>query len=517
MKRRLGILIGSLLGITVFCQSPNIIWQKSFGGIGTEHARKIIQTTDAGYIIAGETQSNDGDVTGNHGKSDIWVVKINAAGTILWQKTYGGTNGDDAFGIQQTTDGGYVIAGSTESNDGDVTGNHGGWDLWLIKTDGSGTILWQKTLGGTKGDGGGVNVHQTKDGGYIVACSSESNDGDVSGNHGSEDFWVIKLDASGKIIWQKSLGGSAWDEVHDIRQTTDGGYIVAGMTSSNNGDVKGFHGDVDLWVIKLDPNGAILWQKALGGLGFDEAFGIQQTKNGEYIVAGYAMSNEGDVTNNHGFNDLWIVMLKANGDIAWQRALGGTGFDEANSVQQTTDAGFIVAGFSNSKDGDVSGNKGSNDFWLVKLSACRDVVWQKCLGGSDYDFADCVLQTSDGGYIVAGSSNSKDGNVSGNHGNSDFWIVKLEKENLSGAGTENTGILVVYPNPFKNEISIQTKGCSMESFDYKIVDEKGRTVSSGKSKFNEQMHLENLSAGNYIIQIVTESGVKSSEKLIKSK
>ncbi len=401
--------------------APRIIWQKALGGSSFDEANSIQQTADGGYIVAGYTWSDDGDVSENNGRYDFWIVKLDSNGNIEWQKALGGSSFDVANSVQQTADGGYIVAGYTASNNGDVNGSeyHGGTDFWVVKLDSDGNIKWQKVLGGSNDDEAN-SVQQTTDGGYIVAGYTESDDGDY-------DFWVVTLDNSGNIAWQKALGGSDWDVAHSIQQTTDGGYIVAGYTNSNDGDVSGNHGNSDFWVVKLDSNGNIVWQKALGGSSYDEAYSIQQTTDGGYIVAGYTESNDGDVSGSgyHGGYDFWVVKLDSNGNKQWQKALGGSGNDEAYSIQQTTDGGYIVAGYTWSNDGDVSGNHGNDDFWVVKLDRNGNIVWQKALGGSFSDGAYSIQQTADGGYIVAGYTWSNDGDVSGSHGNDDFWVVKL--------------------------------------------------------------------------------------------
>jgi len=298
------------------------------------------------------------------------------APNIEWQKALGGSNDDEAYSVQQTSDGGYIVAGSTRSNDGDVSGNHEEvwwlvWDFWVVKLDRYGDIEWQKCLGGSDSDWA-ESIQQTSDGGYIVAGYTGSNDGDVSGNHGEKDFWVVKLDRYGNIKWQKALGGSDSDWAYNIQQTSDGEYIVAGYTGSNDGDVSGNHGEKDFWVVKLDRYGNIEWQKCLGGSGGggsggDYAYSVQQTSDGGYIVAGETWSNNGDVSGYHGGGDVWVVKLDRYGDIKWQKCLGGSSWDWAYSIQQTNDGGYIVAGLTRSNDGDVSGNHGEKDFWVVKL------------------------------------------------------------------------------------------------------------------------------------------------------
>jgi hypothetical protein len=423
LKNGLGLLL-LFFSLSLNAQIA-IEWQKCLGGTNWDYAYSIHQTTDGGYVVAGWTASNDGDVSGNHGGADYWLVKLDAAGNIQWQKCLGGTNWDYAYSIHQTTDGGYVVAGTTGSNDGDVSGNHGNYDYWVVKSDASGNIQWQKCLGGT-GDDYAYSIQQTTDGGYVVAGWTASNDGDVSGYHGGWDYWVVKLDASGNIQWQKCLGGTSNDEANSIQQTTDGGYVVAGRTESNNGDVSGNHGGRDYWVVKLNASGNIQWQKCLGGTSGETAYSIQQTTDGGYVVAGQTLSNDGDVSGNHSFiSDYWVVKLDASGNIQWQKCLGGTGGEQAYSIHQTTDGGYMVAGYSTSNDGDVSGNHGGRDYWVVKSDASGNIQWQKCLGGTGDDYAYSIQQTTDGGYVVAGFTDSYDGDVSGNHGNWNYWIVKF--------------------------------------------------------------------------------------------
>jgi len=186
--------------------APAIEWQKSLGGIIDDVAYCVQQTSDGGYIVGGYAVSNNGDVSLNHGNNDYWIVKLDASANITWQKCLGGSNVDKGYSVEQTSDGGYIVAGESLSIDGNVTGNHGSYDCWIVKLDANGNIMWQKSLGGTLHDSGN-SIQQTKDGGFILAGFSYSNDGDVTGNHGNRDFWIVKLDSAGNITWQKSLGG----------------------------------------------------------------------------------------------------------------------------------------------------------------------------------------------------------------------------------------------------------------------------------------------------------------------
>ena len=511
------VILILFLGTAIFAQ-PHIIWQKSLGGSNDDWAQSIQETIDGGFIMAGYSSSNDGDVSGNHGSADYWVVKMKYTGSIVWQKCFGGSFWDGAYSIQQTFDGGFIVAGWSKSNDGDVSGNHGGGDYWIVKIDSSGNIEWQKCLGGSSKDIA-YSIQQTIDGGFIVAGRSRSNDGDVSGNRGSDDYWVVKLDSSGNIEWQKCLGGSLWDRAYSVQQTADGGFIVAGWSKSNDGDVIGNHGGGDCWIVKLKSSGEIAWQKCLGGSGCDIAYSIQQTTDGGFILAGLSHSNDGDVSGNHGGGDCWVVKIDSFGDIEWQKCLGGSNYDEAHFVKQTIDDGFIVAGYSKSNDGDVSGNHGGDDCWVVKLNSSGYIEWQKCLGGSNRDWVYDIQQTADGGFIVAGLSESNDGDVSGNHGGIDCWVVKLSPTGVSeDIIVPQQFKLSVFPNPFNSSCVITApSGAKVE-----IYDLQGRVVSKGIQPFAESQGErtfiwqpdETIQSGVYIVRATMENGRKKVKRVV---
>ncbi|MCC7436869.1 MAG: T9SS C-terminal target domain-containing protein [Armatimonadetes bacterium] len=435
---------------------PAIQWQKSLGGSNDDEAYSIAPTSDGGYIVAGWSESTDGDVTGHHGSSnysDYWIVKLTSTREIEWRKSLGGSRDDEANSIAQTGDGGYIVAGYTYSNDGDVTGHHGASDSWVVKISSSGLIEWQQTLGGS-GHERAIAIEQTADSGYIVAGYSSSTDGDVTKHHGEFDYWIMKLKSTGQVDWQTSLGGNGNDVATSIKQTTDSGYIVAGWSASTNGDITDHHGGHDYWVVKLTSTGVIEWQKSLGGSGDDYAASIQQTADGGYIVAGTSASTDGDVTGRHGassFPDYWIVKLASTGGVEWQKSLGGKRYDGATSIKQTTGGEYILAGLSASTDGDITGNHGGSDCWIVRLTSTGKTVWQVSLGGSGDDWVNSIEQVSDGEYIIAGGSKSTDGDVTGNHGDTDYWIVKLgygtSDVPLQAEPTAGLASISVVPNP----------------------------------------------------------------------
>src|SRR6478752_7773920 len=410
MKKFFILMILLLMSVSfLFAQTPDLQKAGSFGGSENEFAYEIHQTADRGYIVAGQTASNNGNVSGNHGDEDFWILKLNSNGSIKWQKALGGFGDESAFSIQQTTDGGYIATGQAGFSSGQVTGNHGILDVWVVKLDANGNLTWQRSYGGSNRDFANC-IRQTTDGGYIVAGGSFSNDGDVSGHHGPNiyaDYWILKLDGSGNIQWRKTYGGSKGDIAMSIRQTTEGGYIVAGNSASTDGDVRNVHDSVygDFWILKLSAQGNIQWQKAFGGSDYEQANSIEQTTDGGYVAMGWNRSpNNGDVTGNHGNYDFWVVKMNANGSMQWQKSLGGSEGDLGYSIKQTADSGYVVAGGTLSNNGDVSGMHGKEDFWLAKINSTGSLLWQKTLGGSEYEEARSVDITNDGGYVIAGFS-----------------------------------------------------------------------------------------------------------------
>jgi uncharacterized repeat protein (TIGR01451 family) len=413
---------------------PVIDWQRTFGGSDYDAGVGISETSDGGSICIGSTRSIDGDVTGFHGgNSDMWIVKLEENGNLQWQKCYGGSLGDDGNYIQQVSDG-YIACGSSESNNGDVSGNHGYYDFWIVKIDTAGNLQWQKSYGGSGGESA-IVIKQTPDGGYITAGTTYSNDGNVIGQHGNRDYWVVKMDASGNLQWQKCLGGSQDDFGYGLDLTFDGGYVIAGSTQSVDGDVSNNNGTNDYWVVKLNSSGNIVWDKNYGGTMLDGAYSIVQTPDSGFIMNGETSSTDGDVTGLIGVYDYWIVKIDKNGILQWQKCLGGLSTDMGWAIQPTSDGGYIASGRTYSSDSLVTGFHGNVDTWIVKLDSAGNLLWKKSIGGTGEEIPYITIQTSDGSYMIAGSTSSNNGDVSNYHGGLyDMWIVKLTEKFNSVTG-----------------------------------------------------------------------------------
>ena len=416
------------LNSAAFSQNRQVKLSSIFGGANEDVAKDIAVTSDKGYIIVGDTKSL---LPGFHLGYDIYVVKLDIKGDTIWTRCLGGNDTDKAIGVEETDDKGYLIAGYTYSADGDVEENHGLYDYWLVKLNSNGDKLWTKNYGGSSYDVlRGLN--KTSDGGFILAGKTSSSNGDISGKNGLEDFWIVRLNSEGDTMWTKCFGGSKYEEAFAITETSDNGFITVGYTNSFDGDVSGPHGEADYWALKLSNTGELLWANCYGGSSYEYAWAVEEIPaDTGYIVAGYSRSIDGDVHGNHGNNDFWLLMLNSSGDTIWTRSLGGSGTDEAKSIQFDSDTTFIVAGTTSSIDGDVTNNKGGRDYWIVKLNLLGDTLWTKCLGGTSNDYALAADLRSNNNIVIAGKSTSVDMDVPSNRGGYDYWMVEYGCDDFS--------------------------------------------------------------------------------------
>jgi hypothetical protein len=339
-------------------------WQKVYEGANPNENRGIQQTRDGGYIIACSAMVNGFD------SSNFYLLKIDASGNLTWKKTFGGTQYAVATAVQQTSDGGYIVTGGISPYAA------GGWHVYLLKTDSSGNQMWNSTYGGTKEDFGS-SVQQTRDGGYIIA-------GDTSSfGAGGYDVCLVKTDSSGKLIWQETYGGPEEDDGLSVQQTRDGGYIISGGSTSFGS------GSFDVYLVKTDPSGKQLWQGTYGA-GVGES--VQQTTDDGYIIGGSTGAFGA------GGTDFYLVKTDSSGKQMWNSTYGGALDEGGFSVQQTTDGGYILGGETRSF------GAGDLDVYLVKTDSLGRLMWQRTFGGSGLDTCTVVRQTSDGGYIVAGGT-----------------------------------------------------------------------------------------------------------------
>lgn len=429
------LLVCYLVSTNVFAQ-PSIDWQNTIGGSNEDQLKSVQQTADGGYIFGGYSNSGiSGDkTTASFGGFDYWIVKTSSTGIIEWQNTIGGNDTDYLTTILQTADGGYIAGGYSSSGiSADKTeASMGGYDYWVVKLSSTGSIQWQNTIGGNSADVL-TCILQTDDGNYVLGGNSSSGiSGDkTDSTYGYSDYWILKLNSIGSILWQKDIGGSKTDQLTCLQQTSDGGYIAGGWSLSGiSGSKSEESQQEDYWLVKLGAGGKIIWQNTIGGANTDELASVHQTSDGGYILGGNSFSDaSGDKSeDSNGSNDFWIVRLTNTGNILWDETIGGSVADLCEFVTET-DGGYLVIGYSESdSSGDKRKNsKGASDYWALKLNDEAEIQWQHTIGGNSNDFLNDCRQTADGGIIMVGTSEStiSGDKTEGVSGINDYWVVKL--------------------------------------------------------------------------------------------
>lgn len=406
-----------------------IQWVKTFGGSDEELVRGLFATSDGGVVVVGNTKSSGGDITDKrYLEEDIWLSKYDVNGNLVWSKTYGGNLDDLGYSIIENSDSSLTVAGYSKSSDGDVPSNLGMHDFFIFKTDANGNLIWKKSYGYMSHDHA-HKIISTSDGGYFITGFADYAGLGRSGNvtmHGVGEYYGIKLNASGEKEWDVYFGGTQNDRVYDVLESNDRGLIMVGYSESSDFDVTDNHGSYDYWVLKINSTGNLVWKKSFGGSGLDQAYGIAKSVNNTYLIAGTSNSTDGDITSNKGNNDVWVVNIDDNGNKIWDRSFGGTGFDFANSISALSNGNFVISGHTRSSDLDINDNKGENDFWALIISPSGRLLWQKTFGGSSYDFAYDAKETKDKGIVIIGETESNDLDIDENKGIKDLLIIKVK-------------------------------------------------------------------------------------------
>ena len=404
---------------------------KTYGGSKNDVAQSVVKTIDGGYAVLGHSQSNNGDLKDKTNESfDFWVMKFTANNSLLWSKTFGGTEDDRGNDIIQTADGGFAILGFTQSSNGDVIQNNGSKDFWIAKLTTTGTLTWQKSFG-FSGSDYGTSLIQTNDNGYLltgvidVTASGGEGNSRTSQRHAGGDIWAVKLSAVGNFEWSKYFGGSFTDTAFGVEKTADNGFIIVGSSDSDDVDISDNKGSYDFWVLKISSSGTLLWEKSFGGTEIDEARAITSTTDGNFIIVGDTRSSDVNVSNNNGAADLWMLKISPEGNLLWEKTIGATGFDVARSVSKSQDNGFVISGSSRSSDGGYT-NQGQNDAWVLKTDANGNILWQKTIGGTEIDFFYDAVELNNLEIIAVGESSSSNGDIEENKGFSDVLIIKIK-------------------------------------------------------------------------------------------
>lgn len=358
-------------------------------------------------------------------------------GDVAWITSFGGSGDDTPRSVIRTTDGGYAVFGFTNSTDGDLTGKAISVnDYWLIKINAEGVLLWSRTYGGSKDDRGQAVV-QTSDGGFAITGYAMSDDGDASNNEGFHDNWVLKLDPQGNIEWEQSFGFSGHDHSYDIVENADGGLFFTGFLDITSARADGYtdksytltrHGVGEFWGTKLNQLGELEWREYFGGTNNDRAHAVVTAREGGYVMAGFSESEDFDISDPKGSYDFWVVKIDGEGQLVWEQSFGGSGIDIAQDIARTEDGGYIITGSTISTDGDIAATHGESDVWVIKIDALGNLLWERTYGGSNFEAAESISPTADGGYIIAGNSKSADQDLSTNAGQNDLWVLKIDPQ-----------------------------------------------------------------------------------------
>ncbi|MFV8324853.1 T9SS type A sorting domain-containing protein [Flavobacterium sp. ZS1P14] len=523
--------------------AQDILWEKSYGGKHADYLFDAQPTADYGFILAGSSLSNKtGNKTeDNHGDLDYWVWKMNEKGDLDWQKSLGGSGFDLLQSIKNTKDGGFILAGTSNSgNDFQKKDTcKGVTDFWIVKLDAKGGEQWQKTIGGS-GQDELITAFQTRDGGYILGGSSSSNPsikkknpnekssldvkpdlyGKSEKSRGNMDYWIVKLDKEGVVQWQKTYGGEYTDLLRSMGQTKEGGYVLGGYSNSpQSGDkTDGNIGIGDYWIVKIDDKGTIEWQKTYGGNGDNQLYVIHQTDDGGYIAGGNSNSTSpltpmGGMVNNG--TDYWILKMDDKGTIVWSQTYDFGKVDILTSLVENKDHTFLIGGYAQSENTNSAvkivkrDKEGINDYIALKINEQGEILWNKTVGSSGEDILRKLIETRDGGYLLTGTSNAKSSRDKNSAiGSNDFWVVKIKDKKKP---IEKKATIEAIPNPAVTFTNIII-GYEFETGTATLVDMAGRILQQFSiTSRTVPVDLSRYPDGVYVVNIKTNvqsDGVK---------
>lgn len=507
---------------TVQIQAQDILWEKSYGGKHADYLFDAVATPDYGFLLAGSSLSRQ---TGNktaeaQGGLDYWVWKMDEHGELDWQKAVGGPGTDLLQTVKLTKDAGFLLAGTSDSGEGfqKKEACKGKEDFWIIKLDAKGGEQWQRTIGGS-GQEQLSSAFPTSDGGYILGGSSSSEKSpEVKGGRdpfgkwqdgfGSLDFWAVKLDSKGKLEWQRTIGGEHLDQLRGILQTRDGGYLLAGYSNSHvsGNKTEKCYGLGDYFVVKLDKDGNVEWQKVYGGDGDDQPYALIESYDGNFIIAGN--SNSGTTGNktvsNKKGTDFWMLKIDPLGEIIWQNTYDIGNTDLLTSLEENKDNSLLLGGYAQTEtfDAKKKDNEGVNDYVIIKTNAGGEEKWGQSVGSNGEDVLRKAVETRDGGYLLAGTSK---GDISRDRytgkGKNDFWVVKLKDKDKK---KEERKSIEAFPNPATQYTNVVIGYDFIGGTGY-VYDISGRQLQTFKVKDRTvPVDLGSYQEGIYLIKIKTE-------------
>ena len=405
---------------------------ETLGGSKNDAFNAVKATTDGGYITAGYTQSNNGDILEKTNTSfDFLISKFSSKNILEWQKTFGGSDDDRATAIVQTLDGGFAVLGFAKSKDIAVSENAGSKDFWLLKLTSNGNLLWEKSFGFSGADYG-TDLIETKEGGFLITGVLDVSASDGQGSakstatkHSGGDYWAIKTDNTGALEWSRFFGGSFTEVPLGVLETDAHNFVIVGSSDSKDFNISNNKGSYDFWIIKISTEGTLLWEKSFGGSEIDEAKAITTTNDGNFIIVGDTRSADKNVSKNNGAADIWVLKVSEEGTLLWEKTIGGTNFDVARAVSRTQDNGYLISGSSRSLDNGFE-NKGQNDALILKIDKNGNLLWKKTFGGSEIDFLYGVVELENTAIIAVGESSSSDQDILENKGFTDALIIQIK-------------------------------------------------------------------------------------------
>lgn len=416
-----------------FLPQINNTWYslQTFGGSDEDIAHGIIKTKDGGFALIGNTKSTDGHFAAKErAGSDLFLMKFNAASQLEWTQIYGGSGDDRGQDLVQLEDGGYALIGYSKSSDGDASVNKGQHDNWLLRTNAQGKLLWERSFG-FLGHDHAYNIIATTDGGLLfngfldVTASNglgqDKREAHFNQKHGVGEYWVHKIDVAGNLQWRRYYGGTNNDRSYDALEAQDGGYVLVGASESKDVDIKNPKGSYDIWVVKVDQSGSLLWERSIGGTAYDKGQALIETSDGDYIVLGQSFSNDGDISEAGGSSDIVLARLSSSGDLLQLRTLGSIGFETATSLVQRKDNNLLILGQSNALA--ITEGPMSNDVVLYYTLPNGALINSAQLYGEGLDEGNDLLLTEAGKVIVVGSTQSSSGDYPISLGDKDLFIA----------------------------------------------------------------------------------------------
>jgi len=475
-----------LTSLTLLCfgqvlAQPTLLWDHYYGGSDNEEAHALLPTDDGGCMVAGLTESFG---QGEFGRPDIWILKLDDAGSIEWSGEYGVADSlEQVYSLIETNDGGYLAAGYKCEQWG-----FGGGDTILLKIDADGTQQWLQQYGGSQDDGLRF-IHPDPAGGYI-ACGWTRSSG-----AGFVDAWVIRFDDAGSITWAFPFGGTEYDVAKTVYPHPDGGYLVTGYTSSMGA------GGNDAWVFKLDSSGNLEWEQAYGSTGMDRAYFSTPSNDGNFVLTGIKeMTSEGD---------LWILKIDPAGNVIWEQTHDMAVDDEGHYIEATNDGGFAVAAWAG-----YAGNPWTQ-MWILKLDNTGEITWDTQFGGPASDMANVVRQIGTQDFLAGG------GTLSGGNGRVDMWVLKLHDNEITAVDipTQTCASLTCFPNPFNPTTTIELQLPQGGTSTLKLFDCSGREIDLLHQSYlpagthNFTLDASELGSGVYFAHLEI-NGLTQTEKIV---